>query len=1683
MNTTHDIRDPLAAPLIVPRTPLEEEETRKLLRLILERLTFSPSRSYGERMRSIEMLEQHIQEHTKGVLQPQSGDEPIGFDYEAICELIQTTVEAVGLNDSLVKKLESMMVFIAQIARSHGWVDVLLSLTNFIQILHPRSMSSFMKEHIIDRFRDLFQVDFTEQSTGIDLEKLDFGATAFRSGFDFLAGLKDLPIMQKLHKFLLYCVSHSLLDSLGITFDALNYSKFEAEAVKKAHSSNAGFLFCLMDALSLFCKQFVQSVRLGNFEPFYHSGDTYVKWTTLVLDLKRKEKFLSNPEPHGFDIFSFRSDLDEALEQGSVILAASRQADKFTKERLKQYVLDLQMMKSNDISRRSAQRDRPCPFGVMYFGGSSLGKSTLINITFQYYAKIFSLSNDSCGKYTRNPGEKYWNGFSTSQWCIVLDDIAAQNPSLGVEDPSLKEIIGVMNNVAYQPDQASLEDKGKTPVQAKLVIATTNTEHLNAHAYFSVPLAVQRRLPWVVEVEVKDEHAYNRMLDHSTCSKEEGKYADYWKFTVKRVIPASDSPSNKRGKTQVVHRFTSITDYLAWFGKEAKKHDSIQNMVIAEEKDTSNIEVCMRCLFPQYVCTCDDVIVLEEDTRKRDARMAGLHQYRRDVREKPLRSGEVVKSCWGCGNAFLSCVCVDGKPDYAVPYFLTAPCTVCGSEGLLSCSCDEYNPHECIQCACTPCACSFETQSMSFSNSTAIETFSPTFLGVAHCIKYLGSFIWAYITGVLSRYSYIDLSWNEYDSESAMYTLGVFAWTTMMYTLWYLVGTLFFWIFGSAFIVGLRETDWQDRLFRFLVRRLGSRVRVQYSQFVSYAKVFAVLSTGLYVAGVFTKHVTLKAFPKEIVLTCEECHEKKARAGLIVQSGSTERMPEVTTAQRENVWYKEVFNTTKFDISKGTSSWKGLPSEQVRAAVLKNCMRVTIHKPGKLVTTGALALGGQLYAINAHSIPQSPAFVLSIEMTKDEGVTTNHSCIITTNQIYLSKTSDVAFVVIKTLPPRKDISFLFPEESFNGRYNGELIGVSPDLEVYSNKVFNVTQMPGVNPEYKYFGGISDKLTKVGDCGSALLVFSPLGPVILGIHSLGSVHKEVRAARIFRTEIAEARNLLNTPCIESGEPELNSESAPLREIIPLDKKSPVRFIEQGSANVYGSLSGPRFQPKSKVIRTCIADDIESLGFSQKFDKPILKGYRPWRHAALALVDIPSTFRSDILDHCVDCFSNDILSLLEPEDLNQVHVYDMFTAINGRAGLAYVDKMNRNTSAGFPWCKTKRAYLFEIEPMHDLSDPMDIDDEIKIRVQAIINTYKSGKRWMPIFMANLKDEPTKFKKIETGKTRVFGGAPFDWSIVVRMYLLSLIRLIQDNRYVFESAPGTVAQSEEWHDMREYLTSLGDRMAAGDHENFDKKMSPLFTLGGFEVLTRVAKAAGYTEEDILVIQGIAMDTAFPLFNFNGDLIEFFGSNPSGHPLTVILNGLANCLYNRYCFTVSNPEHTCVNFKRMVRLMTYGDDDAKGVSVDAPWFNHSSMQTVLAEHGLKYTMADKDSATREYIPMDEVTFLKRSWRFDSDVGHYLCPLEEQSIEKSLITCVASTSISQEHQALEIMSTACSEYWFYGRAKFEDMRLKLIKISERDDLAPLVREGMFPTWDDLYDRYKGHGLPKSWHQSLKHFA
>lgn len=1520
----------------------------------------------------------HIRECEEQILNEMSMQSLPGFDFFRNQETI---------SDYALKLVEDVSILGYQIVRAKSKVDYAVAALNYAKLRSTGPiLRSDLVQDIMSCLEELFEFAMQSEPSTENFETYLQGA---RSLLDDYESFKKGPLVKRLYKLSMYCLANELFSGVGITMSKFQFSTLAQEAIKREYHMGPSFVHCLLDTMLFLCEQGVQCIKLGSIEPLVHGPKSYQQWFDKAMDLKIKSKCLSNPEPHGFTKFEFLKELSAAIEKGHAICKFAAQIGNNEKKLVRSILCDLQMIQSDCVTKGAAQKTRKAPFAILVYAGSSVGKSTFTDILFTYHAKVAKLPQGSEYRYAVNFADEFQSGFTTSQWCWLIDDIGFQDPraAQGI-DASLMNVIQANNNAPFITNQADLPDKGRIPMWCEQVIGTTNVKHLNANYYFTNPLAVQRRFPYVVELAVKQEFAKDGVMLDGQKVKQVGEqeYPDWWEITVQRVIPKLGCPIDaQRADYELELKTSSIAEFLIWYQKTWQAYDLQQKKVLNGNAQFDSITLCDCHHLPLRMCPSNASEMMQQ----------ALSFVERN------QTGEDHVNC-GCENGV---------------YVRNGRAYPCNHE-----SADEQPPRR------VP---------------GTLEEAADATLQMLHQEEALQ---YAWSQGWCAYFVALILQWSMYlFAEYAVFRTAV-GW---MYT-FPVCRRLLWW--------GITSTVADSRVLHHIFGFMGARVQNRIGKANRLLALGAVLAAGVATYKLAT-WIFGRSRPEKI----------QAREKFSTQSGEG-REPKPLEEKGENVWYKDNFVLTTFDISDASKSMCG-KFPQVVEQITRQTVRLKCWlDSGKVQHQVMVCVKGQIYAANNHGIPvQSKTKCLLVQNESGDGINGNIELTITENQIVRFPDQDICFICLDNIPPRRGVMQYLQQNEIKGKFGGQLVTREIDGSVTTRALANAQWWSGYCTVYcqlmTYWKCNVTHPTVNGDCGSPLVLDTPLGPILAGLHALGNSGECAWGVYLTKSLVDAAMKKFR-PQFMPSTPNMCVQSA-ARTLGPLHPKSVFRYISSGTCEVYGTFVGWRSSLKSRVRTSIIGDAVcERLGVEVQHGPPVMKGWLPWRIAATDMVNPTTSIPADKLEACVSAFKRDIDRLLPQSEIDLIHVLDMDTTINGAPGIKFVNKMPRDTSMGFPWKCSKKKHMIDA-PSERHSDGMTFEPEVMDRVKECVSLYISGFRYMAIFTAHLKDEATKWKKILLGKTRVFTGAPADWSIVVRQYFLSCVRVIQRNKLIFEAGPGTNPQSTEWEMIGEYLTQHGaNKMIAGDYASFDKSMPPSVILAAFDVLIHLCKKGGYTEDELKVCWGIAYDTAFPLVDFHGDLVQFYGSNPSGHPLTVIINGLANSLYMRYCYLELSPENECDTFKSNVSLITYGDDNAMGVSDNCPWFNHTAIQQCLAKVNITYTMADKEAESIPYISIDEVSFLKREWRMDEDVGHVLAPLEEASIHKMLTVQVASKSIAPEAQAIATIESALAEWFFYGKPTYEARLKDMLHIVEVCGLQQWIEPSTFVEWHVLKERF-----------------
>lgn len=1508
------------------------------------------------------------------------------------------------MSGEIVGYLEDVFLTCAHIVKARSRSELFLAVLTYAKLRSGGSLTGASYSIIKTFLEELFPNTFQVQSEDSWME----GITSFR---DFLAkweDLKDSKLVMKFTRLCNFLIGYGCFKFVGLDPAAQGP---RLRDIGKNPLQHSNFLYCIIDTLSLTIQRCLIFAKTGEWDTFVHGAKTYGDWYDMCMRLKREATGMGNLEAHGTNFHRFVAEVKSAIEKGEAIVKFHTAKDGAEFRAARTMLNDLQMVNATIITKKSAQEERKAPFSVLVHGGSSVAKSSFVKMLYYYYGKLYNLPNGDEFRYTRNSSDKFWSGFATQAWCILLDDIAFRSASSGVEDISLAEMISVVNNVPFNPPQADLADKGKTPLRAELVIGTTNAKNLNAEAYFHCPLAILRRMPWVITIVPKPQFCREdaptmicpaKMMAEKQRLIREGQDAgwpNFWLIVVDKVVPGGvlDTNGRQTARHEKIAEFVEITDFLDWFKSVTRIFKEQQFSAMSDDTIMSGLILCPDC--NRTKCACVQVqsghqVELPSHLQYGDSwTVADVHEDGHDLCSYSFSRGQYYVSIT---RVFRDQV----QPE------TVHPVDVVDRKAL------KVNVHS-VEYA--------EVLDVVLERQLAQEPAMANRL-VGRAIQYFLA-------------AYMKWGWFRTIADKAAgnaYLRRLVLWAVKTYAPVMAFNRRMFAIMG----------DFAERIY----------LSPHWKNVIK-----GLVGLGAMVLGYKLVNKAIGYFGAD-----SNVYETQGARMSVTESHFMKN-------ETESVWKNNRDHTTPLDVAPTCLNPNSTP-DMMEKKILKNMARIRVKRGAGLVRPGNMfCIGGHLWVTDNHLFEGPAPYEIDIMFEAEgPGITSNRTITVYEASLFRQLEADRIWIFLPDINVRAVLHTLVAKETLQGTVRGRYIGFDPfvsprcvDVHGLSRRVMQVDTMP---LPYEYWFGKALQPTINGDCGKVLISTDP-HCAILGLHQIGSEDCSVGAVMLTYEACEEAIAHFKTPLISPGCPNLSAEGVS-KVLGPLHEKSPLRWLTQGSIIHYGSFQGYRRVPRSKVNFTLLGKRIvDERKWDVPFGKPDLKSWAPWHHALKDITSQTCKVDAGLVEHCVDSFVDDIMAelpLSSQRDLQKVRVVN---AINGIPGVAHLDKMNLATSMGEPWCTTKKKYLVDM-PTDTIPHAKIFTPDVMARISAIEDNYARGIRACPVFSGQKKDEARALEKLIDGKIRIFTGGPVDHSVVVRSYLHTFTKVMTENKILFETGVGCAAQSLEWEQFHDYLVQHGlDRMVAGDYEKFDKKMGAIWMLAAFNIIIRILRRCGWTDEELIPIFCIAEDTSHPYTNMGGDLIQTYGMNPSGHTLTVIINSLVNSLYLRYAYAKRSPTLKCTTFKKFVALLTYGDDNVMGVSPQCDWFNHTTIVEEMAAIGVGYTMADKKTKSIPFIHMSEISFLKRAWRWDEDVGALLCPLEMASIHKMQVVCVEGKTLSQAQHQLEVFHAALGEYFFHGKKEFEDERAWMTNmcLGEMDielELKP------FPTYDQLKCRF-----------------
>lgn len=339
-----------------------------------------------------------------------------------------------------------------------------------------------------------------------------------------------------------------------------------------------------------------------------------------------------------------------------------------------------------------------------------------------------------------------------------------------------------------------------------------------------------------------------------------------------------------------------------------------------------------------------------------------------------------------------------------------------------------------------------------------------------------------------------------------------------------------------------------------------------------------------------------------------------------------------------------------------------------------------------------------------------------------------------------------------------------------------------------------------------------------------------------------------------------------------------------------------------------------------------------------------------------------------------------------------------AVAGDPALEFCDGLDRKTSPGYPFVHMRKSgypgksWWFGREGPYDLDNPMVAI--LRERVSLILEEAKIGNRLFHVFMDVPKDERRPIAKVDAGKTRCISGSPMDYTIAMRMLFLDFARFLMVNRIRSGVCIGINARSSEWNVLVKTLKRF-TKTLAGDYSGFDKGILP-------EILMEFARMANawYNDGPELALARVTLmaDCANSIHLFGDVLMYWIGSLPSGLALTGIIDCFVQMVHKRIGFVLCHPAglHGLQFYEDHVEEQVYGDDGVFSFSdAVSPFFNQVTLTDALAVIGQVYTDESKEIGAdpKPWRMIEEVTFLKRGFRWSNELARYCAPLDLDTI------------------------------------------------------------------------------------------
>lgn len=1485
--------------------------------------------------------------------------------------------------------------------------------------------------------------------------------------------------------FIISCaISLQMCSAAKLSWDFNGFELYRAKALPRTMNA-PNLITSILDSILFFVEVGHKCFTTGSITPLFYSEDEITSFETDYFFLLQHIEDIQTgnytnrtgqPENHYARILQKCEERIDMLHGNAT--------DPMIKTQLGVYRRTIKGLSTTYNTFRNGAGLRVVPETALFFGDTGVGKSTLYRAFIEIFcgANNIEFSDELIG-YLQE-GANFMDGWKTCFIAAVGDDYCNTKAEWLDESP-LRSIIDIANPVPMAAPQAEAHLKGKVRVEPKVFVLTSNKEDLDAGKYSNKKNSVLRRIRWHITVTVKPEFRINggHMLDQEKANAwnvkrtpEQRKIPDFWVLHVHvgkfSTAPDGSDIFEKEYAEPWMKRGITFPEFVKWYVPKAREY--YQGQLKLVEFATAKIgpmQWCQKCDVPGAICSCAKTTA-PTTPGENTGWFGGWFSKPQDgivpesIGDTVRRVDNVLANPTDTAINFV----MDSCKSYAAQAFLPlqkrgAPVTLCTYYTLLwwfwhspFVKFTTYMPNDWLHDSeGNPRWWVWNWIFDIINPKLYTSRWSNVLVTLITCLAVLMFFM-----GLVSGFE------MNYTFSTQCYSVGFLLWVFNIYLIGRCRKVLMIRIAHERNALPETVKHLRDNHLSFALKILG----------------WSLLAYGaLRIARRISKCVDFANLGKEP----EEITPKKEvdPNGPVPESALAPECEEEVKVResKPNLWAKEwVKKSPGGDINTSTP-------EQLVGVVAKSIVRIKAEAPSKIEendicdTHGLFLKSNYLLTVDHHwkdsngDYRDNMYYETISGPIEDKARARKHLV----SLVYSHKVEghDLRISYVPDSGSKRDLTKWFPITEVlsslvtmvSRTKEGELLELAGTVEGKPQSYDYAT------PQYgSFFGQIvhgSDRtnlLTEDGMCGAPWISHTTC-PCILGIHTAGQNHSEGRRAYysfVTRKEIDDTLKKFekNLGVLKQFNPSPERAKMYNRDLMiseDVHPKSFVNYIDTPAYEVLGTCNGG-ITPTSSIKEHSWANDVTDLfGVANHWGPPrLFPKWKPWYDTMVKIAEPSLGFPGEVLMEAIQDYTDQLGPLYDTEIAhNRCKPLTKNQCVNGVAGWKGVEALNFKSSPGYPLSGAKMNYVeISEEPIEGMKEPKILDQCFWDEVENLRAHYRRGEQYHPIFKACLKDEP---KDVDSEKVRVFYAAQLAFVLEIRRLFLPVWHIMMLFPLVSEQAVGINCSSDEWEELMQYIEKFGkDRILAGDYKGFDTRMAAILVKASLWCYIQFAERTGnYSEDDILIMHGLATDMANPKIAVNGTMLETNASGPSGVSGTVQINGTTNSLYLRLSyFAASNPKP----FKAHVAPSIYGDDDLAGVKDDVNW-NFEVHKTYMKMHGVDFTTPDKDAeAIVDFFHVDDVDFLKRKSVFIPELNCRVGALDEDSIMKPLL-CGTAPKVGDEKKTLSaIVNTTLFEAFLHGREKYDWYRERCSKLVDRQGAAA---EGLLQSFDDRVESWK----------------